>query len=204
MYELCSYGLFQRQRMKDTFYDVLSSSTIPTIHKNSLARPQQTEAFKNALSWDFKHRPILLLLGAKGIGKSFAAAHAFLRWVDDRTPSDLWKSPAHWRAMAEDAARALCWMHIYKLVNEKDSVDIASKAPFLVLDDLASEDATPQAKSRVNYVISERYDSLKPTVLTGNLGVKDFVARYGERIMDRILQNGEIANCTGENLREKV
>ena len=32
---------------------------------------------------------------------------------------------------------------------------------------------------------------------------KEFVARYGERIMDRIAHFGTIANCTGENLREK-
>ena len=204
MKDTCPYGELMVQQMRDIFAQAMVSSSMPEIHKLTFSSPQPTEALIAVRSWKFLTRPILLLLGPKGVGKSYAAAQAFARWIDSRTPSYLWKSPQLWREMAEDASRALCWMHIYRLVNERDAVDEAAKAPFLVLDDIASEDATPQAKSRVNYVISERYDNLRPTVLTGNLGIKEFIARYGERIMDRISQSGQIANCTGENLREKA
>ena len=199
----CAYGIAKRRELREHFVEVLTQTAIPAIHKLALATPKPTEALVNANVWDFKHRPILLLLGPKGVGKSYAAACAFVRWFEAKTPADLWRHPERWNDMARDAERALCWMHIYKLVNDRDSTEAAAKAPFLVLDDLASEDATPGAKARVNYIISERYDALKPTVLTGNLGVKEFVARYGERIMDRIAHFGTIANCTGENLREK-
>ena len=199
----CHYGNLQREALRDFFLSTLVETAIPAIHKQAIFNPVPTDALASAQAWNFKYKPILLLLGAKGIGKSYAAARAFVKWLDSKTPPDLWKRPQDWKAMANDATNALCWMHIYKLVNDRDAVETAAKAPFLVLDDLASEDATPQAKSRVNYVISERYDAMKPTVLTGNLGVKEFIARYGERIMDRIAQNGFVANCTGENLRER-
>lgn len=198
----CPYGKRQRRQLRDFFYNSLTASAIPAIHRNALFETKQTEALTAAHSWHWQHKPILLLLGAKGIGKSYAAARAYLRWVLQNSPKDLWQTSNRWQEFADDAASALCWMHIYKLVNDRDSAETAARAPFLVLDDLASEDATPGGKARVNYVISERYDNLKPTVITGNLSVKDFVERYGERIFDRISHYGTIANCTGENLRE--
>lgn len=198
----CPYGKRQRRQLRDFFYNSLSSTAIPAIHRNALFDVRQTEALTAAQTWRWQQKPILLLLGAKGIGKSYAAARGYLRWVMLNCPRDLWQTSSRWQEFADDASRALCWMHIYKLVNERDAAETAARAPFLVLDDLASEDATPAAKARVNYVISERYDNLKPTVITGNLNVKEFVARYGERIFDRVSHYGTIASCTGENLRE--
>ena len=149
----CPYGKRQRRQLRDFFYNSLTASAIPAIHRNALFETRQTEALTAAHSWHWQSKPILLLLGAKGIGKSYAAARAYLRWVLQNSPKDLWQTSNRWQEFAKDAAEAL-------------------------------------------------YDNLKPTVITGNLSVKDFVERYGERIFDRISHYGTIANCTGENLRE--
>lgn len=76
--------------------------------------------------------------------------------------------------------------------------------PFVVIDDLGTEDATSKAKSLVNYIISHRYDEQLPTVITTNLSTVDITTRYGERLLDRIMHFGQIIRCDDCDMRQEV
>lgn len=195
----------QKAILKKTLFDAICSSTysIPKIHRKGLDNPLPSLASRAVNQWNWRTKPILLFLGERGVGKSFAAALAYVRWCRDGISADTWMYPNTFVRIAEQCARELKWIHIYKLTYDREMVDTAEKSVFLVLDDVASEEATPQSKARMNYIISERYDAQAPTVLTGNLSVQAFAERYGDRIYDRIAQSGMIVDCTGDSFRAK-
>lgn len=197
----CPYVSQKKAEMRTTIFAELAKLAIPAIHRKTLQTPIDTTALKATREWQYKEQPLLLLVGAKGVGKSYAAAHAFLRWAECQLPPDLWQEPAHWHFAAQKLASELCWLHVYKLITDRSVVNLAARAPILVLDDLGSEETTSAVKSCINYVISARYDELLPTIITCNLSIPDFVAMYGDRVMDRIAQDGIIVPCVGENLR---
>lgn len=198
----CAYGIAQKKRMKDFFYAAFAESQMPEIHREALYNVIQTPVIQAIKAWNCEEKSIMILLGGKGVGKSFAAARAFVDFIGRRTPPDLWNRPYDWARFAEDACGVLEWCHIYALSNDRDELDRAVKATFLVLDDLSTEDATPAAVSRINYLINARYEKKRPTVITGNAGLEDFIARYGDRVFDRLKQSAYIVTCKGENLRD--
>lgn len=202
----CPYALRQKALLKKTLFDAICSNacSIPKIHRKALESPLSSLASRAACEWNWRTKPILLLLGERGVGKSFAAALAYVRWCRDGISADTWMYPNTFVRIAEQCARELKWIHIYKLTYDREMVDTAEKSVFLVLDDVASEEATPQSKARMNYIISERYDAQAPTVLTGNLSVQAFAERYGDRIYDRISQSGMVVDCTGDSFRRRA
>lgn len=201
MHSDCEYGLYMRRKRMDMVFADLCRSSIPRIHALRIAHCQRTPALDAVRYWDWKQKPFLALLGEKGVGKSFAASYAYLRYVLSLCRSDDWKNPGTWKELSDLAVSSLCWMHIFKIVNDREAVEQAVNSRFLIIDDLATEDATSQAKSRVNYIISSKYDQQRPMIITGNMSISDFNERYGERIYERIMQCGQIEVCEGKNLR---
>ena len=200
----CFYAVKQKQAMQEYIVnEVISKAAIPEIHRQAMRKKQyQTDALKAVSEWKFKEQPFLLLCGGKGVGKSYAAAHAYLHWVCDTLPKGLWRDQMRWINQADWEARALCWEHAYKLSTDRNEVKNSVHAPFLVIDDLGSEDTNSSGfRPTLNYIISERYDALLPTVITANLTSQDILLRYGERMLDRVNHEGIVVPCTGKNIR---
>lgn len=77
--------------------------------------------------------------------------------------------------------------------------------PLLVLDDLGSEN-TDQSwiLSKVDSIITERYNKMRPIIITTNLGKKDLVGTYSGRMMDRMKSTSHYLVFAGESQREAV
>ena len=80
------------------------------------------------------------------------------------------------------------------------------RAPRLVIDDLGMEysDTKGYFSSLFDSLVNERYANCLPMVMTTNLGVDAFRARYGERIADRIREDGRFVSCANASLRKRV
>ena len=72
----------------------------------------------------------------------------------------------------------------------------------LVLDDLGAEYHQDWVLSKVDAIISERYNRMKPIVATTNLSDGDLKGKYAERIIDRLRATAKVVNFTGKSLRE--
>lgn len=71
--------------------------------------------------------------------------------------------------------------------------EAAAAAEALALDDLGAEPPEPQAGAQVADLICERFDRGSPTVITTNLDVGAFVARYGAgRLAGRLRETGAV------------
>jgi DNA replication protein DnaC len=77
--------------------------------------------------------------------------------------------------------------------------------PLLVLDDLGSEN-TDQSwiLAKVDSIITERYNKMRPIIITTNLGKKDLTGTYSGRMMDRMKSTSHYLVFTGESQREAV
>jgi DNA replication protein DnaC len=80
------------------------------------------------------------------------------------------------------------------------------KAPALVLDDMGTEYLDPKGfvLSLLDELMDYRYRSLLPLVLTTNLDIESFKARYGARLVDRIRGAGRFVRIGGASMRGEV
>jgi DNA replication protein DnaC len=78
-------------------------------------------------------------------------------------------------------------------------------AEFLLLDDMGDMDAnatiSDDLRRNVYDVIGDRYDQLRPTLITTNLDADTFRKTFGARIADRIMQMNAWCDLSGPNLR---
>ena len=77
----------------------------------------------------------------------------------------------------------------------------------MVIDDLGVEymDKNGHFSHRLDELIDDRYSNYKKTIITTNLNKKDFQARYGNRVTDRIREGfkhgGDYLEFSGRSLR---
>jgi len=72
----------------------------------------------------------------------------------------------------------------------------------LLLDDLGTERSEGWVHTKIDAIVSERYNRMKPILLTSNLTGKLFAKTYSGRIFDRIRQTTEVVKFAGDSLRE--
>lgn len=186
----------------------------------------ETQAMVAAREWAHaEDAGALLLLGTKGTGKTVAAAWAmtqrasvtFRRCFCDECGGGEQRyedaclvgvgHPARVRETFPNARRALFVKagHLASAVHQGDEVlwDKAATVPVLVVDDLGREYADQHGRwiSELDLLIDDRHEAKLRTIVTSNLNATEFKERYGERIADRIRQDGRIVVCTGESLR---
>jgi DNA replication protein DnaC len=74
---------------------------------------------------------------------------------------------------------------------------------YLVLDDLGVEKPTEWAKKTLNYIIYERDNNFKPTIITANLSLDDIANQIDKRISSRIAGMGQVIRVQGPDWRLK-
>jgi DNA replication protein DnaC len=85
--------------------------------------------------------------------------------------------------------------------SEKDIVELFSKTPFLVLDDLGSEKASEFSTLMIYLIINRRSTSGKTTIITSNLDLGQIRDRLSDRISSRIKGMCREINVTGDDKR---
>lgn len=147
----------------------------------------------------------LLLLGDPGTGKSAAAA----RWILSEG-----MAPRSWGGSGEGDDFAwvykggpLLWKTARSLARvrqyEEAEMEILFRPARLVIDDIGMEylDAKGFLVSLIDEIVHERHRRELPTVMTANLSPKDFLERYGRRVVDRIAEYQEPVLCIGDSFR---
>lgn len=149
--------------------------------------------------WSAGPLTFCLLLGGAGSGKTIAAVEALLN------------SKMHWGGgawayspleakfyLASDLAR----LSYFDAAAQK-KLGRAERVPWLVLDDVGGELVTDTWKSNLTEIILRRNSSKLKTVITTNLAIEEFRARYDERIVSRIRGNGLVISCGTTDLRRE-
>lgn len=188
---------------------------------------KETQPLKAAREWVRDGSGCLLLLGVRGTGKTVAAADAMVRLTGSEYDAcfcdaccggepkdDCLVGDGHFARARRIEVR---WYydfpsyfvkagHLSGALHVEGGEDVwrkARRASVLVIDDLGREYADVHGRwvSELDLLIDDRHESMLRTIITSNLSVDEFKARYGERIADRIRQDGKVVVCAGESLR---
>jgi DNA replication protein DnaC len=97
------------------------------------------------------------------------------------------------------------WRGADEIAGDRTIAARAREKSLLVIDDLGGEGGAFEGQSAIRGVISRRYDSKLPTVITTGLTMPDIRNRYGryvaERLIEDIRHGGKIAECGDVSIR---
>lgn len=130
-----------------------------------------------------KWRPILVMLGGTGCGKTSAAA---------------WSCA--WHAGSYTKTRALEMAHRAMFGAESQAWQSLMRANMLVIDDIARE-PDAHAVAAFEDAIDERQS--RPTIVTGNITKAELAQRYGGRVASRLAESGAVVWLDGQDMRAR-
>lgn len=82
-------------------------------------------------------------------------------------------------------------------------LDDLQRVHVLLLDDLGVEKASEWQAERLYLIVNDRYERQLPTIMTTNMNRKDLEARVGERIMSRLMEDVQVVQMGGDDLRKR-
>lgn len=174
------------------------------IVRRVLEPPRPTSAGAAVDEWRGTDERTLVLLGGVGCGKSFAAASAlaqnvigyrvFLRTPGDLPPDWRWNGGFFCEVRSQLGDPKASYEHVVA-VRER-----AKRTSLLVLDDLGTEKG--DGEEAIWSIVTARHAEQR-TVLTSNLSEPNFRARYGGRLLSRILGSGRLRVVHGPDLRQR-
>lgn len=78
------------------------------------------------------------------------------------------------------------------------------ETPLLVLDDMGSGHTEGWVLTKVDAIISERYNRCRPVIITTNLSARQLKGIYAERVIDRLRSTLKVINFSGPSLRRQA
>lgn len=132
-------------------------------------------------------RPLLVLAGGTGCGKSLAAA---------------------WMLMRRKGGRFMPAVDIASLQPRKRAADrerldeLRDMSAILVIDDLGTEAIDDDWRSQLDVLLDQRSGNRRLTVITTNLAGSDFHNEYGARVWSRISGLGRYHESTDPDWRQ--
>lgn len=175
------------------------------IHRLAAGRYEKRPPLQAARLWwafrEVERPPLLSLLGPTDDGKTFAAVWALAKWAGTWP----WNSTAGGSNVTEEPAFFVRTKALADNAFSDAWAGRAKRARFLVLDEVGGENLNGPAESMLHELIDTRYAFRRYTVLTANLSLAAFEARYdGERpkafadrpgrLTRRILEQGVVLN----------
>ena len=75
-------------------------------------------------------------------------------------------------------------------ISQQGIYDALRKPDLLILDEIGAQHASEFEKLVMFDLINSRYEDMKPTLLISNLGIKEVIECVGDRVIDRLRENG--------------
>jgi len=157
---------------------------------------------------DFKFGRGLFFLGKPGIGKTHLAVSILKEFYRKRGIVGLFYDT---NSLLFDLRSTFDGN-----ISTRELLDEVITTPLLVLDDLGSERLSDWAKDILHYIITTRYNELRPIIITSNIGIKSkreqdesFIIesledRLGKSIASRLTEMCKIIEMDGEDMRNTV
>ena len=188
--------LWRSYNIKEKFFDMDFDSYV-------VVNDTQKSAKEKLMDIAYGGNRSLLLLGSNGLGKTMLASLA------------LKKRGGYIFKMYEIIIQIKSSYKANSTVNEEDILKRLSSCPLLVIDEVGKQFGSESEKNWLSYVIDERYECNKPTVLISNLKLmRDctdaekndglYIERYlGRDSVSRLVECADIITITGDDYRRR-
>ena len=176
----------ERERRLDRARDCrLTASMRLAIESGGLA---DTEALRGVRRWAASGRPLLILAGGVGCGKSVAAA-----WLIAEVGGGVWLP-----------AEQGCRIFAASYGQQFNTAERARDCPLLVLDDVGTEFDPLRMQHVLTELLEARKSAQHRTVITTNLAKGMMEQRYrSERLWSRMAELATWSYLTGPDLRRR-
>lgn len=156
-------------------------STVMLRYAGAIWEQVQPGAVEKLRAWMAMSKPAnLVVLGPPGTGKSSAAALALRQAFD---------SCLEVRFVA---ARSLLNDLMPDCPDRFGALADYCEVDRLLIDDVGKEKPTPWTVEQLDHIISDRYNTERPVVVTSNFNEKDLEAHLGAHAADRLLGDGAV------------
>lgn len=125
-----------------------------------------------------------LLIGKPGTGKTHLAVGIALQVMQDKTRKALFMTVMRAIRSIKDTWRK------ESEIGEAEAIDSLVKPDLLILDEVGIQFGSEAEKLLLFDVLNERYERRRPTLLLSNLSAPEVAAYLGERVMDRMREDG--------------
>jgi DNA replication protein DnaC len=161
---------------------------------NALAR---SKALAEAVLKDPRKVPSLILCGKPGTGKSHLACAITIAVYDGGGEA--------YRVSVADIIREL--KDSWRSDSEKQETRLLNrygKVTLLIIEEIGVQFGSDTERMYLFEIVNRRYENCLPTVLVSNLDPDKLAAEVGERVMDRLREDGgRMVRFTGESWRKK-
>lgn len=181
------------RRYQGCTIDSLFGQNAPTQISDAMAAVMQ---YVEDLEKNIKSGRGLILMGPVGTGKT-SAATAVLQYGLKRD----------YGGMFIGMSSLLDTIFTTKEKNRDEWVEFERRlreTSILVIDDLGTEKPEGWVQIKLDSIVSERYNRLKPIIVTTNLDGIGLKNTYTERIIDRLRQTNKVLVFSGPSLRESA
>lgn len=168
----------------------IAREMIEAIVDGSLGDSQSVRAVR---AWfDAKAKPVLVLLGGIGTGKTVAGA-----WLMAQHAMSGRRGVASYVKM-----RALA--NLYRAGFGDDAKEFAEilRAPLLVVDELTTERDADLGRAALHEVIDERASRRRPTLLLANRTKDEIAKHYDARTIDRLRESAVVVTLAAKSMRK--
>lgn len=148
----------------------------------------------------------LYLYGGSGTGKSVAAALVIRAWLKEWAEQPLVEVDQverEWRFIG-CAAFVMQLQEAWRDGSEESAFKILKRyaeVPHLVIDDLGTEKATDFVKQSIYFLINEREQWGRQTIITSNFPLEAIDEQYDQRISSRIVGMCDVRSVKGKDHR---
>jgi len=179
-------------------------SGIPERHHREIdpkQSPKQWVAVRDRVIKKIGEGFIIALLGTRGPGKTQIAQQA-ITYCSHSLGNKQARSSLYVRAM--DVFLDLrATFKPDTPETERSVIKRFCQPHLLVIDEFQERGETDWENRMLNYIVDRRYGDMRDTMLIANLTEKSFRESAGTSIMSRLIETGEIIECTWESFRKK-
>lgn len=150
-------------------------------------RLRPSVAMERARAWLATSKPVLILCGGTGTGKTYAAVDALCR-----------SGRGEFVRTMDLPRRVDPWEHELGLGYRPMPLGFRG---LLVVDDLGATAENSRVHEALIRVLEARQDPGQRTIITTNLGRRDIRPKYGDRVADRLNALAVVAEVSGPSMR---
>lgn len=140
----------------------------------------------------------LIMCGRNGTGKSMLCSiilQEIIRRNPDQSHSSGYTYFNHTKRLYTEAIKLVrviktSWRPGSKYT-EQDAIDYFVRPSVLVIDEVGVQYGTPTEAQFITEIINDRYNQQRPTILCGNMTLKEISVLIGERAIDRFRESGK-------------